>query len=181
MDWSRQNGADMAAWMAESSRSSSAVPGEADPVEIMWEDRKLSMLGFVCPMLCALRDAGYIKLDLPLAFKALELESIMRLARLGWVGQEESQMAKRYLSSLPGFMEGLESDEQPSSPREQHDFMRFAIELPIRKALGMGFGDSKPIAWDRIPDSLDEMQAIAEAKELSLSLDRGLRKSRRRL
>lgn len=178
MDWSKQSGSHIAAWMADSSR---VAVGAADPVEIMWEDRKLSLLGFVCPMLCALRDAGYLKLDLPLAFKALELDSIMRLSRLGWVGDDEIQMAKRYLGSLQGFVEGADSDGQPAAAREQHDFMRFAIELPLRKAMGLGFGDSKPIPWERIPDSRDEMMAIAEAKVLALSLDRASKKSRRRL
>jgi hypothetical protein len=116
-----------------------------------------------------------------MAFKALELDSIMRLARLDWVGAEESQMAKRYLASLPGFDNRLDAEDQSATTREQHDFMRFAIELPIRKSLGLGFGDSKPIAWERIPDSRLEMDAIAEAKELALSLDRSSRKSRKRL
>lgn len=151
------------------------------PAEELWRDKESSMLGFVCSMLVDIRDHGYMKMDLGSVFKALELGSIEKLRKIEWLSAESLTDASRYVRSLPGYVEGLDAEVQSSAALEAHDWLRFGMEMPIKRALGMGFGDHAPIAWDKIPKSRAQKLAIEERAELQAWLDRKPKKTRRRL
>lgn len=177
IDWSKASAADLSLWIM----SKCVVKNKDDECEAIWHEKEAELANIACDALCQVRDAGYLKLDLGVLFKAIELESLLRLAEIEWLSEGFKSRVAKHAVSLPGFDSAKDFEEQSSHALEAHDVLRFGIEMSVKRSLGMGFGDHPPLSWERIPKTLAEKIAIEERLELQQWLERKPKKTRRRL
>jgi hypothetical protein len=177
IDWCKDSAADLSLWIM----SKCMVKNKDDECEAIWHEKEFDLAHMACDVVCQIRDAGYLKLDLGVVFKALELESMLRLAEIEWVSDGFKSRVAKHAMSLPGFDSAKDFEEQSSHALEAHDVLRFGLEMSVKRALGMGFGDHPPITWERIPKTLAEKIAIEERCELQQWLERKPKKMHRRL
>lgn len=183
-EWDKASARQWADWVLGAELESIAEGGARKAPEreqgAIWAERRQELLDPVCALLWQIKEQMGMRMGPKELFKALELDSLIKLMDMGWLDADQRSKLKVYVEALPGFDAEASAQGQPMMAVEIHDHLRFDIELPAREAWGMGFGDDGKIDWARLPATMLEKISGEERRALKELVPSQTERARRR-